>query len=167
MIELVAMSFLKDKIKTLAEAIERESVLIHRDALIDGYREVHKMSKLGIGKIVKKAAEFGGKKGAKTLRDRYELHTDRLDEALEILTIIAESSRLVDLFDYDLDQRRIFVEGSILVEAIGSSEKPVCEPMAGFFKGFLSELLGKKFEVKEIKCSAQGNDKCVFEFKVK
>jgi predicted hydrocarbon binding protein len=156
------MGRLKDNIKALAEAIERESVLIHRDALIDGYRDVHKFSRFGIDRIISKAAEYGGKKGAKTLRERYGVYTDRLDEALELLTIIAESSRLIDLFEFDLESMEIYVEGSILVEAVGTSDKPVCGPMAGFFKGFLEDLLEKKFEVREVACSAQGHEKCVF-----
>ncbi len=159
------MESMSDKLRILAEAIERESVLIHRAALIDGYRDLYKLSKLGIDKIIKKATEFGGRKGARILKDRYNLYTDRLDEALDILTIIAESSRLIDIFEYDIEKMEIRVEGSILVEAVGSSEKPVCEPMAGFFKGFLSELLEKSIEVKEIQCQAQGKEKCVFKIK--
>ncbi len=161
------MGHLKDHIKALAEAIERESVLIHRDALIDGYKDIHRLSKFGIDRIIKKAAEYGGKKGAKTLRERYGVYTDRLDEALELLTIIAESSRLIDLMEYDLDKMEIYVEGSILVEAVGKSEKPVCKPMAGFFKGFLTDLLDKKFEIEETSCAAQGNKRCTFKIKVK
>ncbi len=161
------MGYLKDNIRALAEAIERESVLIHRDALIDGYRDVYKLSKLGIDRIIKKAAEYGGKKGAKTLKERYGVYTDRLDEALELLTIIAESSRLIDLFEYDLESMEIYIEGSILVEAIGKSQKPVCKPMAGFFKGFLTDLLDKKFEVEEVTCAAQGYERCTFRVKQK
>jgi len=161
------MGYLKDNIRALAEAIERESVLIHRDALIDGYRDVYKLSKLGIDRIIKKAAEYGGRKGAKTLRERYGVYTDRLDEALELLTIIAESSRLIDLLEYDIESMQIQIEGSILVEAIGKSQKPVCKPMAGFFKGFLSDLLDKKFEVEEVSCAAQGYEKCTFRIKQK
>ncbi len=156
------MESMNDKLRILAEAIERESVLIHRAALIDGYKDLHKLSKFGIDKIIKKATEYGGKKGARILKDRYNLYTDRLDEALDILTIIAESSRLLDIFEYDIEKMEIRVEGSILVEAIGESKKPVCEPMAGFFKGFLSELLEKNIDVKEVQCQAQGKDKCIF-----
>ena len=161
------MGYLKDNIRALAEAIERESVLIHRDALIDGYRDVYKLSKLGIDRIIKKAAEYGGKKGARTLKERYGVYTDRLDEALELLTIIAESSRLIDLLEYDIETMEIRVEGSILVEAIGKSQKPVCKPMAGFFKGFLTDLLDKKYEVEEVSCAAQGHEKCTFKIKQK
>lgn len=161
------MGYLKDNIRALAEAIERESVLIHRDALIDGYRDIYKLSKLGIDRIIKKAAEYGGKKGAKTLKERYGVYTDRLDEALELLTIIAESSRLIDLMEFDLDTLEIHVEGSILVEAIGKSQKPVCRPMAGFFKGFLSDLLERKFEVEEVTCAAQGYERCTFRIRLK
>ncbi|MFN3975880.1 MAG: V4R domain-containing protein [Aquificaceae bacterium] len=159
------MEYLKDKFRALGEAIERESVLVHRAALIDGYRDLYKLSKLGIDKVIKKATEFGGRKGAKILKERYGIYTDRLDEALEVLTVIAESSRLLDVFEYDLDKMEIRVDGSILVEAVGESKKPVCEPMAGFFEGFLSELLEKKISVKEIACRAQGNERCIFKIK--
>jgi predicted hydrocarbon binding protein len=156
------MEYLKDKFRALAEAIERESVLVHRAALIDGYRDLHKLSKLGIEKVIKRATSYGGKKGAKILKERYGVYTDRLDEALEILTVIAESSRLLDIFEYDMDLMEIRVDGSILVEAVRKSKNPVCEPMAGFFEGFLSTLLDKKLEVKEIKCKAQGYESCIF-----
>ena len=162
MINYHGMEPLGDKFRALAEAIERESVLIHRAALIDGYRDIYKFSKLGIDKLIKKATEYGGKRGANILKERYGVFTDRLDEALEILMVIAESSRLIDVFEFDVEAMEIRVEGSILVEAVGKSKDPVCEPMAGFFEGFLSELLEKKIKVKEVKCSAQGYEKCVF-----
>ena len=161
------MEPLGDKFRALAEAIERESVLVHRAALIDGYRDIYKFPNLGIDKLIKKATEYGGKKGAKILKERYGVITDRLDEALEILTVIAESSRLIDVFEFDIDAMEIRVEGSILVEAVGSSKKPVCESMAGFFAGFLGELLGKNVEVKETACAAQGHERCVFKISIK
>jgi predicted hydrocarbon binding protein len=156
------MEPLGDKFRALAEAIERESVLVHRAALIDGYRDIYKFSNLGIDKLIKKATEYGGKKGAKILKERYGVITDRLDEALEILTVIAESSRLIDVFEFDMDTMEIRVEGSILVEAVGSSKKPVCEPMAGFFSGFLSELLGKKSRSKRNRMRCAGTRKVYF-----
>lgn len=155
----------KDNLRILAEAIERESVLIHRSALIDGYRELFKLNVVGVGKFVKKAAELGGKKGAITLKERYGVSTDKLSEALDLLTIIAESSRLITFMEYSIENMEIYVEGSILVEAIPQSKKPVCEPMAGFFSGFLSELLQSKYSVEEISCQAQGKEKCVFKIK--
>lgn len=161
------MEYLKDKFRTLAEAIERESVLVHRAALVDGYRDIYKLSKLGIDKVIKKAANYGGRKGAKILKERYGIFVDRLDEALDVLTVIAESSRLLDAFEYDIEKLEIKVDGSILVEAVGESKKPVCEPMAGFFEGFLSELLEKKISVKEIACRAQGHERCVFKIELK
>ncbi|MCS6998506.1 MAG: 4-vinyl reductase [Aquificaceae bacterium] len=161
------MEYLKDKFRALAEAIERESVLVHRAALVDGYRDIYKLSRLGIDKVIKKATEYGGRKGAKILKERYGIFTDRLDEALDVLTVIAESSRLLDVFEYDLDRMEIRVDGSILVEAVGDSKKPVCEPMAGFFEGFLSELLEKRLSVKEVACKAQGHERCVFKISLK
>lgn len=157
----------KDNLKALAEAIEKESVLIHRSALIDGYKELFKLSGFGIGKFINKAAELGGKKGAITLKERYGVSTDILSEALDLLSIIAESSRLITFMEYNLEKMEIYMEGSILVEAIGESKKPVCEPIGAFFKGFLKELLGKKFEVTEVECQAQGKERCIFKLKEK
>ncbi|RMH80351.1 MAG: 4-vinyl reductase [Acidobacteria bacterium] len=161
------MEYLKDKFRALAEAIERESVLIHRAALVDGYKDLYKFSKLGLDKVIKKATEYGGRKGAKILKERYGIYTDRLDEAMDILTVIAESSRLLDVFEYNLEKMEVYVDGSILVEAVGESKKPVCEPMAGFFEGFLSELLGKNLSVREVACRAQGNERCLFKIEQK
>ncbi|AAC07541.1 hypothetical protein aq_1655 [Aquifex aeolicus VF5] len=158
---------IKDQIKALTEAIERESVLIHRDALIGAYRDLKKVAKFGLDKLIKKAAEYGGRKGAKTLKEKYAIYTDRLDEAMDVLSIIAESSRMIGYFDYDPKAMEIKIEGSILVEAIPKSDKPVCEPMAGFFKGFLSEFLEKDYEVKEVQCQAQGYEQCVFRIRQK
>ncbi|WP_459775513.1 V4R domain-containing protein [Aquifex pyrophilus] len=161
------MVSIKDQIKTLAEAIERESVLIHRDALIGAYRDLSKIAKFGLDKLIKKASEYGGKKGAQTLKEKYGIYTDRLDEALDVLSIIAESSRMIGYFEYDLDKMEIRIEGSILVEAIPTSQKPVCQPIAGFFKGFLSEFLEKDYDVEEVMCQAQGYEQCVFRIKPK
>jgi len=158
---------MRDEIRALAEAIERESVLIHRDALIEAYRDIHKIAKFGIDKLIKKAAEYGGRKGAKTLKEKYGIYTDRLDDVLEVLTIIAESSRMITLFEYDIEKKEIKIQGSILVEAVQKSDKPVCQPIAGFFKGFLSEFLERDYEVEEVMCQAQGYEHCVFKIKQK
>ncbi len=158
---------MESTLRAIAEAIERESVLIHRDALIDGYREIMKLSKFGADMVVRKAAEYGGKKGAVTLKERYGVYTDIFEDALRFLSVIAESSRMIDLFEYSIGSMEIYIEGSILVEAVGKSDKPVCRPMASFFKGFLGELLGKDVEVKETECQAQGKERCIFKLELK
>ncbi len=158
---------MESTLRAIAEAIEKESVLIHRDALIDGYKEIMKLSKLGADMIVRKAAEYGGKKGAITLKERYGVYTDIFEDAMRFLSVIAESSRMIDLFEYNISLMEIYIEGSILVEAVGKSEKPVCKPMASFFKGFLGELIGKNVDVKEILCQAQGHSRCTFKMELK
>jgi len=158
---------MESTLRAIAEAIERESVLIHREALIDGYREIMKLSRLGADMIVRKAAEYGGKKGAMTLKERYGVYTDIFEDAIKFLSVIAESSRMIDLFEYNIGQMEIYIEGSILVEAVGKSEKPVCKPMASFFKGFIGELIGKSVNVEEISCQAQGHKRCTFKIELK
>ncbi|NPB06788.1 MAG: 4-vinyl reductase [Aquificae bacterium] len=156
------MSSIRDEIRTLAEAIERESVLIQRDALVDIFRDLHRVSRFGVGRLINKAAEFTGKKGAKTLKEKYGLYTDRLEDAAEVLSILSESSRFLNYLEFDPALMEIRTEGSLFVEAVPQSEKPVCGPLAAFFKGFLTEFLEKPHEVKELRCQAQGGEQCVF-----
>ncbi len=56
------------------------------------------------------------------------------------------------------------VENSAIGMSI-TSQKPVCNYIAGFLAGVLESIYGKKFIVKEIKCMAQGCDACYFEIK--
>lgn len=151
-----------EKLMMLTEAIASESVLIHKSALIDGYKELFKLNIMGVGKFIRKAAELGGKKGAITLEDRYNISTKNLSEALDLLAIIAESSRVITFLEYSLDNMEIYIDGSLLVEAVPQNKKPVCDPIAGFFSGFLSELLKSKYNVVETSCKAQGKERCIF-----
>ncbi len=151
-----------EKLMMLTEAIASESVLIHKSALIDGYKELFKLNIMGVGKFIRKAAELGGKKGAITLEDRYNISTKNLSEALDLLAIIAESSRVITFLEYSLDNMEIYIDGSLLVEAVPQNKKPVCDPIAGFFSGFLSELLKSKYNVVETSCKPQGKERCIF-----
>ena len=56
------------------------------------------------------------------------------------------------------------LENSVIGLSI-TSNKPVCNYIAGLLSGVLESIYGKKFIVKEIKCMAQGCDACYFEIK--
>ena len=59
----------------------------------------------------------------------------------------------------------IQIKQSFIAEEYGKSEKPVCDPLAGYFVGLFEEVFKKEFICKETKCIAKGDKHC--EFKIK
>ena len=154
---------LEDYLKILLDAAENESIFIHKAAVLDGYRDLLKLSSFGIGKFLKKATEIGGKKGAHVLKEQYNISIGKnLSDGLYILTAVSEMSRVVSSMEYSVDKMEIYIDRSLLVESVPESKKPVCEPISGFFKGFLNELLNGHYNIEEISCKAQGYDRCIF-----
>jgi predicted hydrocarbon binding protein len=65
--------------------------------------------------------------------------------------------------DFDNGSGRVVVKNSF--EARKSmSKSPCCHFMANFIAGFIAELFNKKVIVKEVKCTAKGDDYCEFKF---
>lgn len=53
------------------------------------------------------------------------------------------------------------VDRSIIADAYGPSERPVCHLYAGWGAGILQSLTGREFRVEETECTAMGADRCV------
>lgn len=54
------------------------------------------------------------------------------------------------------------LERSALAEALGLSETPRCDLLAGHFRAIFTHLAHKLLVVREVCCAAQGYDRCVF-----
>ncbi|MEM2928321.1 MAG: V4R domain-containing protein [Nitrososphaerota archaeon] len=67
--------------------------------------------------------------------------------------------------DYEKLEGYIRIKQSFIAEEYEKSEKPVCDPLAGYFVGLFKEIFKKEFVCKEIKCIAKGDRYC--EFKIK
>ncbi|MEM3406757.1 MAG: V4R domain-containing protein [Nitrososphaerota archaeon] len=67
--------------------------------------------------------------------------------------------------DYEKLEGNIRIRQSFIAEEYGKSEKPICDPLAGYFVGLFEEIFKKEFMCKEIKCIAKGDKYC--EFKIK
>jgi len=58
-------------------------------------------------------------------------------------------------------------EADAIIELYGKKEKPQCYFVAGYLKGFFSEIIGKKVRVTETKCKAAGSDHCEFQITIR
>ena len=54
-------------------------------------------------------------------------------------------------------------EADAILEVSGVKDMPQCHFVAGYLKGFLSEITGRKLQVRETKCKAAGDDHCEFQ----
>ncbi|RLG49955.1 MAG: hypothetical protein DRO00_09390 [Thermoproteota archaeon] len=66
--------------------------------------------------------------------------------------------------DSDRQRGYIRIEQSFIVEEYGPSDRPVCDFMAGYIAGVLSEAFGASFSCEETKCIAKGDPYCEFVF---
>ncbi|MDO9517271.1 MAG: V4R domain-containing protein [Methanosarcinaceae archaeon] len=60
----------------------------------------------------------------------------------------------------DIMSGRIFVHESFIADSFKKSERPVCGYMSGYFAGFITEVVGKTMQVREVRCKSMGHDVC-------
>jgi hypothetical protein len=56
----------------------------------------------------------------------------------------------------------IRIEQSFIAEEYGSSDKPVCDFLSGYFVGIMEKVFGGQFSCNETKCIAKGDPYCEF-----
>ncbi len=65
-----------------------------------------------------------------------------------------------------ISENKIFIASSptaFMTKKLGLGAHKSCYYIAGVLAGFLSKLFGKHIDIREIKCLAEGNEKCEFE----
>jgi bacteriochlorophyll 4-vinyl reductase len=55
------------------------------------------------------------------------------------------------------------IKNSLIAEAYGQSDRPVCHFYAGYGAGIVSALVGRDLHCEELVCSAMGAEKCEFQ----
>jgi predicted hydrocarbon binding protein len=70
---------------------------------------------------------------------------------------------MIDFVDVSKGRVRFTIKNSLIAEAYGPSEKPVCHFYAGYGAGIVSALVGKDLHCEEVACIAMGADRCEFE----
>ena len=66
--------------------------------------------------------------------------------------------------DFEKRNGYIRIKQSFIAEEYGSSDRPVCHFLGGFFVGVLEEIFGEKLMCKQIKCISKGDPYCEFQF---
>ena len=66
--------------------------------------------------------------------------------------------------DFEKGNGHIRIKQSFIADKYGSSERPVCHFMCGFFVGVLEEILEGKLMCKETRCISKGDPCCEFQF---
>lgn len=145
--------------------IKRESVLVNRDALMDAYREIFKLAGFGLGGVLKKTGELAWKQGIKHIKEQFAVDTESLHEVVSGLSSVTVESGMAKQVEWDAASRQIYVQGSLMAQAIETHKRPVCYPLSGFIKGFINEFAGTSMDVEEIQCQVQGYPCCTFQLK--
>lgn len=96
----------------------------------------------------------------KTLR---ELSMGQVLERISALLAAQGLGRLTADFGPSKDGLFLLeLERPALAEAVGLSESPRCDLLAGYFRALFTHLAHKLLVVREVCCAAQGYDRCVF-----
>lgn len=114
------------------------------------------------------AGEDAAKAGAQAVRRLVEegRFTDR-EEAVDYLATMWSAyghGRIeIDFADISEGRVRFTIRNSLIAEAYGPSEKPVCHFYAGYGAGIVSALVGRELHCEEMACTAMGSERCEFE----
>ncbi len=110
------------------------------------------------------AGFYAGRLGAKNLSNLFRIKEPR--ELLEALLTYAERLGWIEgweVAEFDLKS------GNMMVMLKGNQEarhkkakKPVCYLSAGLLAGIATEIMGRKINVREIRCQARGDAECIF-----
>lgn len=63
-------------------------------------------------------------------------------------------------FDRDTCSGKFRVRDSFIADAYGHSDLPVCGYMSGFIAGYMTEMMGYNFQVREVSCKSMGHAVC-------
>ncbi len=63
-------------------------------------------------------------------------------------------------FDRDTCSGTVRVRDSFIADAYGHSDLPVCGYMSGFIAGYMTEMMGYNFQVREVSCKSMGHAVC-------
>jgi predicted hydrocarbon binding protein len=121
--------------------------------------------------------EEAGRRDAQTLKNDFHPDTDMdwigLGPTIHSWEGIVKAS--MKEIEMDRDEGHYYMKGdwekSFIadqwLERFGESEEPVCSFLTGYAQGYASEVFGQEIDVREPLCRAKGDDRCMFEGKVK
>ncbi|NPA05652.1 MAG: hypothetical protein GXO09_06115 [Crenarchaeota archaeon] len=140
----------------LREIIEKNSILVAKDILVDLYDSSKKLLKF-VGGFLYNVSKKAGKMMAKRLMEQgYMTRETCLDVLAESFVISGYAEEV------KVEGDTIKMKGTIFGSRMKGEKKPVDTPIAGFIAGWVEECTGKRVKVVEEKCIAKGDEYCEF-----
>jgi predicted hydrocarbon binding protein len=104
-----------------------------------------------------------GEHAAVRLKEIYELDNEELIQAfVQAQKAIGWAIMDFQQIDFSNSSGRVLVKDSFEAAAFGKKKYNVCDWTRGTIAGFMSVVFGKPVEVGEVKCAANGNQRCEF-----
>jgi hypothetical protein len=102
----------------------------------------------------------GGSGAAKYLKDMILADKGNCMPILRELFLASGWGKLEMEFDRVTCNGKVIVRDSFIADAYGPSGLPVCGYMSGFIAGYMTEMMGYTFQVREVSCKSMGNTVC-------
>lgn len=102
----------------------------------------------------------GGIGAAKYVKGIIEADKSNCMGILRELFLASGWGKLEMDFDRTTCNGKVLVRDSFIADAYGPSDLPVCGYMSGFIAGYMTEMMGYTFQVREVSCKSMGNAMC-------
>jgi len=102
----------------------------------------------------------GGRGAAKYVMSIIKIDKSNFMDILRELFLASGWGKLEMDFDRFTCNGKVIVRDSFIADAYGSSDLPVCGYMSGFIAGYMTEIMGYTFQVREVSCKSTGNTVC-------
>ena len=112
------------------------------------------------------AGMISGERFGKWLIEEFNLKDKSIKERAYHLDVFVSQINLGDAeFSKEGDKKIVFKGGTMFAKDYKKVGRNVCYHAAGFIAGATGALSGGKFEAKEVKCVASGDESCEFVIK--
>jgi predicted hydrocarbon binding protein len=102
----------------------------------------------------------GGKGAAKYVKGLTPANRNNCMAILRELFLASGWGKLELDFERDTYSGKVRVRDSFIADAYGPSDLPVCGYMSGFIAGYMTEMIGYTFQVREVSCKSMGHGVC-------
>ncbi len=148
--------------------LRENGLIVPREAVKDFYSQIIKLSGFGLGGILTLAGKKAGNTAANILRELMEEGESSEDYVVEYISVFLKEAGIGNMEKWEGNKGnfKIFIKGSFFATGI-KSRKPACLPLQGALVGIFEGITGNRWDCKEVECTAQGKEFCVFELKKK
>ncbi len=155
---------MSDYATLIGDFIQRETVAVPKVALAEAYAHVLKLSGLGITGLISSAVQKSSEKTGEQFIN--QLGSPEVAAVPGIVAEFLSRGGWGEFSVVETSERSFDVEaptGTLFLERISQSKRPVCHPVTAAIQGFVKQLTGApKVKVEEISCRARGDASCRF-----